>query len=216
MWLSVWVRVGRRNSQLRFFRPSELSMSQAYQLSAPHPQSPLQRPNVMAMPSSHQHPFQPKPRTKNRQSLKNLAWVELSMSIAMFLLDIIAIVAIINGKGKPSPPCGMGTGIWVGLLGMITAGLGAGAFWNPYANKCLLVSHFVMSIIMTLADAVLIIFSVICQISLPYFLRAGQFSDAATEDHIEGMIWLEFFLLTAGVTHCKYELLSLPHLNVCR
>lgn len=150
-------------------------------------------------------------------TLRRLVRVELTLALAMLFLDVIveAVIASSHIYGPATGVCALGTGIWVGALGVITAGLGFGAFKTQYGNKCLIVANFVMCIICTVADGIMIIFASICLAHIPWALRGsyvynshtrmGEFQppSAETAAMIRGVMSAEVMILLAAIAHCK-------------
>jgi len=136
------------------------------------------------------------------------------LALMLFTFEAIVDGTVANSELPYRPgPCAIGTGIWVGLLGVITAGLGFGAFRSMYGNKCLIVANFVMCIICTVADGIMIIFAGICLSSLPYLMR-GSYEWNTMERHsifkeaspdtvalVRGLIALESFILLVAIAH---------------
>jgi hypothetical protein len=139
---------------------------------------------------------------KGHMAMKILARILMSMSLIIFTFEIIATTIVAKYSGPM--PCGIGMGIWSGILGIITAGLGLGAFERAKGScqKCLMVSHFVMCIIMTLADISFIVMTTFCKVMMPQQLKY-VFEGLDKESMIELLTWIEFFMWSAGMTHCK-------------
>jgi len=159
--------------------------------------------------------------------LKTLVGVEMALSIFLILFEAIIDIMVASSQSSDSPvPCFMGSGIWVGILGVITAGLGFGAFRSMYGNKCLMVANFVMCIICAVADGIMIIFAGICLGTLPHLMR-GSYEWNSIERHsifketspdtvslIRGLIALEAFILLAAIAHLISSIVSTAF--ICR
>src|SRR5687768_8086672 len=117
---------------------SDFQNPQHQYLNLGHPGPPLTFQTVQ--PES----VQQKPEIKNRSSLIKLAWGLMAMAVIEFLLDVVVIIIIFQSQAPHYyySFCSFGTGIWVGILGIITAGLGVGAFRPLDGNKCLMISNF--------------------------------------------------------------------------
>jgi len=170
----------------------------------------------------------PKKELKSWFSLRRLVLMELILALAMIFFE--SIIDGVTSTSRLLPyhpgPCSLGTGIWVGILGLITAGLGWGAFRTPHGNKCLMVANFVMSIISAVADGVMIIFAGICLGTLPWYTRGSYeynsdigrtiFREASAETVAlgRGLMAAESFLLLAAITHLISSIVSTAF--ICR
>jgi len=188
---------------------------------------PNQTPQMVnaAVPS-----FTPqKKELKAWSSLKMLVRVEMILAILMIVFEAIMDGAISEaefGYGPGRFGCSLGTGVWVGVLGVIAAGLGFGAFRTSHGHKCTMVAHFVMSIICAVADGILVIFASICLSGLPYMMRGSYtwdrergtsvFKESSPETvaMVRGLIALESFLLLAAIVHFISSIISTAF--ICR
>lgn len=90
--------------------------------------------------------------------MKALVIVELILGIISFAFGAACTgysASILTYRGV----CIDSSGIWVGILCIITAGLGIGALSIPTGHRCMLVAHFVLLIISSVGCGILIIFS---------------------------------------------------------
>lgn len=102
------------------------------------------------------------PDAKTLKTWKNsrrLCWALLATSIATVVLEITGTV--ISGVHLDWFLSRFVAGIWLAVLGIVSAALGLVAFKNPYkSSKCLTISHFSMTIVATVAYGILFIFTV--------------------------------------------------------
>lgn len=153
---------------------------------------------------------------KCQSSLKILARFELTLAIFMLLLEAIILIIINQYEHGPqvSTPCGLGTGAWIGVMGIVNASLGLGALRSPNGSKCLLVSHFILSVMSAVADGVLIMFTAICLIMLPWYMRSRYDYSPLGERVLvnepdetvmvtQALIGVESLMLLTALTHRK-------------
>lgn len=150
-------------------------------------------------------------------SLRSLARIELALALVMILFESIVdgVMASSMTFRNYVPLCTMGHGIWVGILGVIAAGLGLGAFKTSKGNKCMMIAHFVLSIICTVADGIMTIFAGSCLPAICRHMEGSYDWDSryqkmyvvsASPETVSigrGLLATESFLLIAAITHCR-------------
>jgi len=93
---------------------------------------------------------------KKWKNSRRLCWVLLATALATLVLETIG--AGISGVHLDWFLVRFVIGIWLAALGVASAGLGLGAFKNPFQNsKCLTIAHFSLTIISTIAYGILFI-----------------------------------------------------------
>jgi len=146
-----------------------------------------------------------------------LVRLEMVLSLLMIILESIVTGAMNNlfqYFRSFSIFSHLGTGVWVGGLGIIAAGLGWRAFISPRGySKCLMMANFVLCIFCAVADGILIIFAIFCLHALPYMEpesykwnteRQRFVKTESTPDTLamaQALVACEVFLLLAAFVH---------------
>jgi len=159
----------------------------------------------------------PKLELKLRSSSKALVWIGMAISILMIIFESIIDGVMTLDSQMYDRRIGFGVtymGIGVGILGVITASLGIGAFRSMSGNKYLIVAHFIMSICCIAADFIMLI---VALAGLAYFKifiqdQSGRYSDRMTSElsaMLVGLIALEALILIAASFHFIVSIVSI-------
>jgi hypothetical protein len=145
---------------------------------------------------------------QTQRRARHLATVEM---IIAAIIIVFGIISTVLSRVYWSPylfECtASGANIWAPILGIIAAGLGLGTFKRGgfNNNKCLLMGHFVMSIIVAVADGILIIFTSPCLAASRWMIEVAYDPECRImcppPGMVESIIAMQIVILLGAIAH---------------
>lgn len=139
----------------------------------------------------------PKPKMlKLWKTMKCLVCVELALGIIALIFGAACTGISASSFYYGPTVCFEASGIWVGILCIVTAGLGIGALTVPTGRRCMLISHFVLLIISSVGCGTL---TIVSSIWISILSDIGPHSE-----HEPFLFIFNVILLLTSITLCTY------------
>lgn len=148
---------------------------------------------------------------ENRRNKHLQAWKFLRASAAAGLLLATCLVILesfidfVVSRDEDSDNfgvCGFGTGIWVGILGIVAGILGICSFRTIDSKKSVLVAHLVFLVMASIGDGIMIIVTAFCVDALPYVRSIHEWDHEDLSPYLvtrsPGLIPIDMLLYAVG------------------